>query len=164
MNTTQAITTFVALLERQAALIEELAAHEAALADVVARREWMELEKLVPRMTAISEAIGQTEEERNALYSQISAALGSNVSFARVLALMPEELRTAVSQAYRALKVAVLRLQSRTSSMDAYLRSTISTTRGVLKELYPEHAAAGYSRDGQGNFGGAAAVMVDHHR
>jgi hypothetical protein len=117
---------------------------------------------MLPQMTQVSEAINEIEEQRNQQFVEISAEFGGEESFARVLSQLPGELRGELSAAYRSLKVAVLALQSRTAGMDSYIRATISTTRGVLQELYPEHMASGYSRDGQGRFGTAPAAMFDH--
>ena len=161
MKDTNAIRTFVTLLERQAMLIDELAEREADLQKLVTARAWDELETLIPHMTDLGEAINDAEEARSAVYDEIVAAVGGERSFAHILSRLPIEVRAALSGAYRRLKVAVLRLQSRTSSVDTYLGSTISTTRGVLRELYPEHASVGYSRNGRNRFGNGAPVMVD---
>lgn len=162
MEHTHAIHRFIDLLTRQAELIGQLASYEGTLQEIVAQRNWAELEQTLPVMTQISEAIQEIEEERNEQFSEIAASFGGEESFARVLSRLPEELRGELSAAYRALKVAVLALQSRTAGMDAYIRATISTTRGVLQELYPEHMSHGYSRDGQGRFGTPPAAMFDH--
>jgi len=159
---THAIHGFIDLLTRQAELIGQLASYEGTLQEIVAQRNWAELEQTLPVMTQISEAIQEIEEERNEQFSEIAASFGDEESFSRVLSRLPEELRSELSAAYRALKVAVLALQSRTAGMDAYIRATISTTRGVLQELYPEHMSHGYSRDGQGRFGTPPAAMFDH--
>lgn len=161
MNNAHAIETFIGLLDRQADMIGELAEYEGALQDIVSNRDWRRLEGVLPQMTAVSEAINTIEAERNELYAEIAASFGGEESFARVLSRMPIEFRQALSGAYRRLKIAVLALQSRTAGMDSYIRSTISTTRGVLQELYPEHTAHGYSSDGQGRFGTAPAVVFD---
>ncbi len=161
MKDTNAIRTFVTLLERQATLIEALAEREADLQELVTKRAWDDLETLIPQMTDLGEAINHAEEERSAVYEEIVAAVGGERSFAYILSHLPIEVRTTLSGAYRRLKVAVLRLQSRTSSVDTYLNSTISTTRGVLRELYPEHASVGYSRSGRNRFGNGSPVMVD---
>ncbi|MFO8042559.1 MAG: flagellar export chaperone FlgN [Alkalispirochaeta sp.] len=162
MEHTHAIHRFIDLLNQQAELIGQLASYEGTLQEVVAQRNWAQLEQMLPVMTQVSEAINEIEARRNEQFSEIAATLGGEESFARVLSRLPEELRSELSSAYRALKVSVLALQSRTAGMDAYIRATISTTRGVLQELYPEHMSSGYSRDGQGRFGTAPAAMFDH--
>ncbi len=162
MEYTHAIHGFIELLNRQAELIGQLASYEGTLQEIVAQRNWAELERTLPVMTQVSEAINDIEEQRNEQYAEISASMGGEESFARVLSHLPGDLRGELSTAYRSLKVAVLALQSRTAGMDAYIRATISTTRGVLQELYPEHMSRGYSRDGQGRFGTPPAAMFDH--
>jgi len=156
-----AIEPFIALLNRQAELIGELATYEGSLQEIVSQRDWNRLEQLLPEMTNISEAVNRIEEQRSDMFAEIAASVGGEVSFARVVSRLPEDVRTELSTAYRRLKVAVLALQSRTAGMDAYIRATMTTTRGVLQELYPEHTSQGYSRDGQGRFDTASAVMVD---
>lgn len=161
MNNAQSIREFVELLNHQADFIGRLAEYEGELQQVVSARDWKRLESLLPEMNRIGEAVNELEERRNAMYNDIATAVGGAETFARIVSRLPQELRGELSGAYRRLKVAVLALQSRTNGMDAYIRATISTTRGVLQELYPEHTSRGYSRDGQGRFDTAAAVMVD---
>jgi hypothetical protein len=161
VNNTHQIETFIALLDRQAALIGELASHEGALQQIVSDRDWESLQEIIPRMTKLSASINELEEHRNRLFQTIAADLGGEESFGRVLMHLPGEIRSELSAAYRRLKVAVLALQSRTTNIDSYLRASIATSRGILQELYPEHTAHGYSRDGQGRFGTEPAVMLD---
>lgn len=161
MKETNTMTSFLEVLERQTILIDQLARDEAELQRAVADRDWACLEDLVPRMAQLGEEINDAEATRNELLADLAASLGHNLTFSQVLARIPAEVRTGLSERYRALKIAVLRLQSRTSTMDAYLRSVIGTTRGVLRELYPEQMEHRYSRTGHGQFSGATAMMVD---
>lgn len=161
MKYTELCDGFVQLLNQQAELIEQMATHEKQLQEAVGERDWPRLETIMLEMSHLSEAIVEVETRRNDIYTALALEFGGEATFARVLAILPAEERQRLSAAYRRLKVAVLGLQSRTAGMDAYLRATMSTTRGVLQELYPEQTSRGYSRDGQGQFTTASAVMVD---
>ncbi|MFP4152226.1 MAG: flagellar export chaperone FlgN [Alkalispirochaeta sp.] len=161
MKQTEAIGRFIHLLARQTEMIDALTERQSRLQEYVSAKNWEQMEQLVPEMTRISEAIAMAEAERNALFGEISASYGSELTFAHVLARLPEELRRGISERYRALKIAVLRLQSRTATMDAYVRASMATSRGVLQELFPEHASSGYTRRGHGEFSTASAVVVD---
>lgn len=161
MKQTEAFGLFVRLLGEQTEMIDMLGEKQAELQQLVAEKKWDEMEQLVPRMTQLSEAIASIEAQRNEAFAEIAASFGGVESFANVLSRLPEEIRRQVSERYRALKIAVLRLQSRTATMDAYVRSSMSTNRGVLQELFPEHATSGYTREGHGHFSTASAVVVD---
>ena len=161
MKHTELSDGFVQLLDQQSELIEQMAGHETELQEAVGERDWQRLESLMQRMSQLSDAIVAVERRRNEVYTALAMEFGGEATFARVLTMLPVEERQRLSAAYRRLKVAVLGLQSRTAGMDAYLRATMSTTRGVLQELYPEQTSRGYSRDGQGQFNTASAVMVD---
>ncbi len=162
MKQTTAIHLFLELLERQTTLIEELTEKQTTLQGLVVRKDWTGMERLVPEMTALSEAISRVESKRNDVFGELSASFGQVNSFAHILIHLPEEIRSAISRQYRALKIAVLRLQSRTATMDAYVRSNMSTNRDVLRELMPEHSTNGYTREGRGHFSTASAVVVNH--
>ncbi len=163
MKTTTRIDIFLVLLERQTALIDKLAVRELELQQKVADRDWTAVESLIEEMTRISEAIAQVEEERNDTFLELAYALGGDSSFSSVLSRLPGDARESLSQRYRELKVAVLRLQSHTANMDAYLRSSLATNRTVLRELFPDFAAPGYSSDGQGRIESGTALMVNQH-
>lgn len=163
MNITSRIDNFIVLLERQTLLIEQLSRHEVALQNRVTERDWSEVEVLINEMTSVSEAIAEVEESRNSAFLEIAGALGVDTDFAAVLSRLPGPVRDSISRRYRDLKVAVLRLQSHTANMDAYMRSSLATNRSVLRELFPEHAAPGYSSDGQGRIEAGTALMVNRH-
>lgn len=158
-------STFVRQLWRQVALMQELSVQEQALQEAVRDREWEALQAIMRRMTETSEDLGRVETERISAYQSLADAADrdGNVEFSALLARLPEDLRSEISDAYRALKIAVLQLKSRTSGIDTYLRTTITTMRGVMRELYPEHATPVYSRDGSGAFTGGQALVVNHH-
>jgi hypothetical protein len=162
MKQTTGMNLFLELLEHQTGLIDGLAEKQSVLQGIIARKDWTAMEQLVPEMTRLSEEIARTEAQRNEVFAELSASFGNVESFAHVLVHLPEELRGKISRQYRALKIAVLRLQSKTSTMDAYVRSSMSTNRDVLRELIPEHSSNGYTSRGHGHFATASAVVVDH--
>lgn len=168
MDMAESKSAFVQTLWRQAALMEELSLQEEALQQAVQERQWERLQETMKLMTQKSEELTGVENERIAAYEELMNALGRSDkndgdAFSDVMAHLPEEIRGEISEAYRALKVAVLQLKSRTGGIDTYLRSTISTMRGVMRELYPEHTTPVYSRTGTRSYTGGQALMVDHH-
>lgn len=162
MNSNETIGSLLRLLDEQTELIERLGEQQSSLQEIVANKDWEGMERIVPKMTGLSEAISRVEMQRNSAMAELTAAFGGTESFSLLLDRLPPEIRRALSVRYRALKVAVLRLQSRTATMDAYIRASMSTSRGVLQELFPETTSRGYSRDGAGSFTAASAVVVDH--
>lgn len=153
---------FIAVLDRQTALINELSELELELQTIVADRNWERLSMVVPKMTAVSDAINESEEIRAEMVRDLSRMAGPGMLFSELLRRLPTEARVAVTERYRNLKVAMLRLRSRSSNIDSYLRATISTQRGVLKELYPDRTSPGYSSSGDGTLNAAPAMVLDH--
>ena len=162
MNHNDTVGRSLRLLDEQIELIERLGELQVTLQPIIVEKDWQKMERLLSKMTSVSEAIARVESQRNDALRELVAASGGGETFAQLLNRFPLEVRHAISIRYRALKIAVLRLQSRTATMDAYIRSSMSTSRGVLRELFPEHASSGYSRDGVGSFSTASAVVVDH--
>ena len=162
MKKIRALQDFVVLLGRQTALINELSEMELQLQSIVADRKWEDLSLVVPRMTEISEAITAVEEERNDAVRELTRAAGPGIQFTELLRRLPPEVRGVITERYRELKIAMLRLRSRSSNIDSYLRATISTQRGVIRELYPDRTTPGYSKSGDGTFQTAPAMVLDH--
>lgn len=162
MKQTTEVYLFLELLQHQTEMINNLAEKQSVLQGYIARKDWIAMEQLVPEMTRLSEAVARTEERRNDVFMDLSASFGNMNSFAHMLVHLPEHLRDKFSRQYRELKIAVLRLQSKTATMDAYVRSSMATNRSVLRELIPEHAGTGYTREGQGHFSATSAVVIDH--
>lgn len=159
------ISEVLEALSEQVKHMQQLADQEALLQRCVMERDWTVLEELIPRMATASEAIEAAENARDYSVQRLALALGLGPSprFSDVVAALPEESRMALADLYRRLKIVVLRLQSRTASIDTYVRSSVSTMRAVMRELYPEHAAPVYSRSGGGIFTGGQALVVNHH-
>ncbi len=162
MKETHLLQGFLGILDRQTALINELAEMELELQQIVAERSWERLHDVVPRMTELSEAINEAENERNENVERLAHIAGPGIQFTDLLRRLPTEVRIAVTERYRNLKIAMLRLRSRSSNIDSYLRATISTQRGVLRELYPDRTTPGYTKEGDGTFTTAPAMVLDH--
>lgn len=159
MHNTEALHEFATALTDQARLLNELADGQSHLREAVAARDWDTLEHLLPKLTEVGRTADQAEQRRGAALDRITGP--EKRDFSVVLAALPDEHRRRVSDGYRDLKVAVLRLKSHTQQMETYLQSSIATTRSVVRELCPEHASGGYTPDGQGTFQTAAAMMVN---
>lgn len=157
----QDILTF---LERQTDLLNRLADQQEELQHLVEQRSWDAMEVLIQSMTHTGEEIALLEEQRHGLFQELALSLRLSGELSGVLAALTPDQREAVSRGYRGLKIAVLRMQSRTAVFDSYMRSTVSTGRGILRELFPEHAGTAYRQDGRGSFPATAPLVVDHQR
>lgn len=157
------IQEFRGILLQQTELLTALSQQEQHLQAVVADRDWPQLERLLPSMEAVGVEFQRLETRRQVVYTEMQFAAGGEQSFAALLKSFPGDEREKISAAYRGLKVAVLRLRSQTAGLDTYLRSSIGTLRGVLQELYPEHASTVYSRDGFGGYPSGQAMVLSRH-
>ena len=168
MVETQALTRFTQLLTRQAEEIEKLALVCSQLQHAVEQREWGEIEQGLRLVGEASERVERLEEERYEDYHRLVAACevssrtnDERVPFGRLLSHVPEPFREGLSRAHRALYAAVIRFRTRIAITENYLRASITTTRAILGEMYPEHTSSGYSARGERHFETARAVMID---
>ncbi len=155
---------FVGSLRAQAALMDRLSREEKELQEAVLERQWDTLQTKMQQMTETSDELARIEERRNEAFKALLDEYGIDGDFTTFLNSISSELRVQVSDAYRALKVSVLRLKSQTTGIDTYLRATIGTMRGVIRGLYPEHAMPVYTGDGSGTYTGGQALVVNHHQ
>ena len=157
------IQEFHDVLLKQTQLLTALSQYEQRLQGIVADRDWPQLERIIPAMEAVGSEFDALEGRRDAVLTEMQFAAGGERSFASLLDTFSPELREKITNAYRSFKVAVLQLRSQTAGLDTYLRSSIGTLRGVLQELYPEHASAVYSREGFGGYTGGQAMVLSRH-
>ncbi len=153
--------TVILLLSQQTELMNRLESMQRQLQGEVEKRNMQTMEELIPVMTGISEEVATLEEQRNSAFLDLSIQLGCSGDLAGVLARIDPATRNALSQAYRELKIAVLRLQGSTAMLDTYLRTTVMTGRSILTELFPEHTSGRYAKDGQGEFHSTSAMMIN---
>lgn len=156
---------FVDVLSLQVLLFTDLAREERILADAVVAKDWPSLDRVIRVMDGYSRKIVHADEQRARVYDALRSRLGLREGglFSDVLDAIPFESREQLSNLFRELKIAVMRVRSLTGGVETYVESSNQTLRSVLQELYPERKGRLYSRSGATTEHADTPVVVNHH-
>ena len=165
MNTASELENLKELLNREAELLENFAHQEQKLQDAIVDREWDRLEGIVNEMSDASQSVLSVEHERHECYTRVREEYGcrSDAGFYDFVAHLDLGDRMEISELYRRLKVAVMRVQALTGGIGSYITSATSAIRDVIDELYPQRKGRIYSRAGHHAAPDDRAMVVDHH-
>jgi flagellar biosynthesis/type III secretory pathway chaperone len=142
---------FKSALMKQLSLLEMLEKEELNLQSSVIEKDWPGTESCIKHLETLSERVMRAERRRHELFNALKAALKAedDEGFYDVIARFPEEERRELSELYRKLKVAVLKVQSLNGGIDTYIRSAAYTLGKVLDEYIPSRRNKTYSRSGR---------------
>ncbi|MFP4373484.1 MAG: flagellar export chaperone FlgN [Spirochaetaceae bacterium] len=165
MNTASELEKLKYLLKSEVELLEDFARQEQELQNAIVEREWDRLEGIVNEMTEASQSVLSVEQERHECYTRVRRDFDCppNSSFYDFAAKLDLGDRMEISELYRRLKVAVMRVQALTGGIGSYITSATSAIRDVLDELYPQRKGRIYSRAGHHSVPDDRAMVVDHH-
>jgi hypothetical protein len=165
MKTASGVENLKELLNREVELLESFAREEQKLQSAIVDREWDRLEYIVNEMSEASERVLAVETERHECYTRVREELGCEAqdSFYDFASRLELGDRMEISELYRRLKVAVMRVQALTGGIGSYITSATSAIRDVLDELYPQRKGRIYSRAGHHTAPDDRAMVVDHH-
>lgn len=154
-----------AALKTQVVLLEGLCDVQARLQQTLLARDWAALEDLVDDQDEIAARIGEAEALRENAYRELRAALGVSEAhtFADVLALLERDSRAHLANLYRRLKVAVLRVRSIGSGIEAYSRNAVELGEAIVSELLPGGRGRMYDTSGRRAAGDRTAIVMSHH-
>ena len=154
-------TALIAQIE----LLEQLADRERELQNALLERNWQMLEEVIQEMNELARTIQQADQMRAERFSHLcrQIGLGEQSGMAEVVARLDTDDATRLRALFRRLKVAVMRIQSLTGGIDAYVASTTATMRAFLDESFPERRGTIYGRDGNADNGAGHAVVIDRH-
>ena len=138
------------VLEREASLFEKFGKREHELQRVIVGRDWDAMDAIIPDLERLSMEIQATEKQRHAVVAEAKTAVGfaDDAPFVDYLQSLQDDAREKLTQLYRDLKVAVLRVKSLTGGIDSYVRGSIRTSNAVLGEIFPDQKGTMYGRAG----------------
>jgi hypothetical protein len=144
-------TALADVLEKQIEVLEELANLESQLQRAVADRDWPEAERIIESLRRRAIGFSTLEENRHREYQALLASVGASASlpFSVALSRLDVGSRRNMTELYRRLKVALFRVRSISEGLDAFVAALVTTTRGILEELYPTRKGRMYSRGGK---------------
>ena len=149
----------------QIELLELLAERERELQNHLLGRNWQMLEQVIQEMNGLARRIQQADQIRGELFGQLRHRMGlaEQSGMAEVVARLDDESSARLRALFRKLKVSVMRIQSLTGGIDAYVASTTATMRAFLNESFPERRGTIYGRDGSADVHSGHAVVIDRH-
>jgi hypothetical protein len=145
------ITEFIRCMKDEATLLAGFAGLEEEMQRLVSDRRWDGLEAVILRLRKKSDLVNRSEEERVRSFHVLKIAIGipEDVSFFKTLPFVPEENRRVLTEAYRALKLAVYAVKGATLRLSYYFQSYSETVKKVMGELFPHRKGRLYSFTGQ---------------
>ncbi len=158
------IREFREAIETEITLLECVASRQNDLRTHLVERNWPELDRVIKDLERVSGEVAQIEERRVSLAHEIVALepAPQQPGIRAILRRAGLEERTALNDAYRRLKIAVLKVQGGARGIKAYASEAIETTSEVLHELFPTDTDGQYARDGVKHRGAQRALILDH--
>lgn len=143
-------TDLESVLERQIGELERLARAETDLQRAVTDRDWQAAEALIDELRKTAEGFSQLESARHDAYRALLDSVGArrDMPFPVALGRLDEDSRRTLTDLYRRLKVALFRVRSISEGLDAFVATLMTTTRGILEELYPTRKGRMYGPRG----------------
>ena len=154
----------LSLLHEQTREMDEFGEKENELQRAIVAQEWERMSLLTPQLELLSTELERIDAKRHEIVTELRSARGlpPESTFAELISNAEPEQRRALTDAHRALQIAVLRVKSLTSGIDAYVRGSLKTANAVLGELFPEQKGTMYSRKGMSKPAAGHAIVLDH--
>ena len=139
------------VMKKEAELCTFYTAAQQNLLACVRKRDWEELEKVMGELDLIAQSMEEADASRAELYAELKRTAGAREQdrFYQVVVQLPDFVRFELARAFRALKIAVLRLQASSQQIEGYIASSNETLKGVMDELFPHKKGTLYSKKGQ---------------
>lgn len=162
-------------LREEAQILNEFAAGQRRLQELIGKRQWTRLEDQIKELKRLASRAETLEDLRNRSYQELKTALGvgregsrdsqarPGESFEEVVTRLPAAERDELFGLYRQLKLALIRVKGNAGLLGYYLRSLSSTLQKVLEELFPHRKGNFYSRSGKTRAAGDDSLVVYRH-
>lgn len=163
VDETTALESLEHALSAQIELFDTVTEEHELLQKAVFARDWGLLEYHMSRLQVRSDELVELEEVRRKAYRQLreELGLGSDDGFYEVLTCLGNDARSRLASLYRRLKVAVMRMSGRNSSLEHYVAASSATLEQVLSELFPQRKGTIYGRSGEASARQGSAFVVN---
>jgi hypothetical protein len=137
------------VLGREIELLCDIEAAQKRVWDAVVKREWTDFEALMAGMGLIGAELGRLEDQRMGLVKELTADSGGRGDdFYALTAPLPAPERHELTEKYRGLKMAGLRVRMANESLLAYMAGIKTTMAGFIEAAFPDRKGRVYSRSG----------------
>ncbi len=147
MNTTE----LGRAMREESEALERFSALQGELEAAVRARDWKALERTVAELGVLAAAVESMDADRERVFRALlgrEQAPGEG-AMEELLSRLTGGAREELAALHRRLKVAVIRVRSRTAVLDHYLRTLSGALGGVLEELFPHRKGRLYNRSGR---------------
>jgi len=145
------------ILLREGELVGEIGALQDAVHAAVTGRDWEGFEGRFAELEEKGRGLEALEAEREAL---IPGAADGFYAFA---ASLPDDRRREISEAYRGLKIAAVRVKTAGDTLMAYIASQRATMAGFFDAAFPERSAKTYSPAGTQVSDDMRSMVLNRH-
>jgi len=144
------VNNLLDLMAEETLLLEEFGSREEEIRSCINSNNWNELTVTIQKLSPLAEKIEQVERTRDDVFSSLRIMFGEqeDASFYHVAFHLPARERDICVELYRKLKMAAIRIQSITMSIDSYVRTVSGTVRQILEEIFPYQKGNIYSKSG----------------
>ena len=155
------VNSLIDKMAEETLLLEEFGSREGELRSCISSNNWSELTATIQNLSPLAEKIEEVEKSRDEAFMALRTMFGEkdDASFYHVVFHLPERERDICVELYRKLKLAAIRIQSITLSIDSYVRTVSGTVRQILEEIFPYQKGKIYSAKG-GSMDTQAEPMV----
>ncbi|MFP4643191.1 MAG: flagellar export chaperone FlgN [Spirochaetales bacterium] len=151
------------VLDSQVSLLNTAAEEHSVLQNAVIARDWGSLEQALQRLQVRSAELEALEGARRDAYRRLRESCGLNDgdTFYELLTRLDNAPRSRLADKYRSLKVAVMRLSGRNSTLADYVSSSRDSLEEVLSELFPQRKGTIYRQSGAAAAREGSAFVVN---
>jgi hypothetical protein len=144
------LNTLQESMERETGLFSRLALDVERLKASFQEKNWGESIRISEGIERIAQNVEEADIARDAAFSLLRDALGlpRETAFSALLPSLPDDERKRVEEAWRSLRMTVLRLKTATGRMRYSAEALSDTLNRMLNEVFPYRRGKIYSRRG----------------
>ncbi|MDR2069433.1 MAG: flagellar protein FlgN [Spirochaetaceae bacterium] len=153
------------ILERETAVLREIAALQDSLRTAVMNRDWTDFESLLESLQEYGAQFEGLESERVCFFSafgETSPGADEKAGFYALTTRLPKAERTALTAAYRTLKMETLRMRLINNSLMEYLSEARTAVAAFLEAAFPDRKGRLYSRRGVQRPADMRSMVLNH--
>jgi glycyl-tRNA synthetase beta subunit len=153
------------LLEGETAILRKIASLQDAVRAAVMNRDWTDFETLLASLQEYCDQFETLEAERVRFFSvsqKTSSGNDEKTGFYTITARFPEAERSALSAAYRTLKLETLRMRLTNNSLLEYLNEAKNAVDSFFEAVFPDRKGRLYSRHGVRKPADMRSMVLNH--
>ena len=132
------------ILQKETALVQRISGLQDLIREAVINREWTDFEGHFSALGEMKEEFTALEGERERLFAGLDAAEG----FYSLASHLPAEQRNELTEAYRCLKMEVLRVQVTGETLMSYIAGVRATMADFFEVAFPDRGGKIYTPNG----------------